>query len=127
MSDEGEDVSLEGEGGGEAMPRRRRTIKEQAETVAEWSWTKISARLSMIILAPVLMFMAWLAQDKVSHIDKRIDDVVAEQAKQGDAISQIAINQAQGKVERDDQSKAIAEIKESIVRIWDKVTSGRKN
>ncbi|HYD05953.1 MAG TPA: hypothetical protein VEC60_09510 [Reyranella sp.] len=126
-SEEGEDVSLTG--GDDARPRRR-SMKEKAEHASESPFLKLLGRFQMAFQIPIIAglggLVLWLAQDKVEHIDQRINDVAAEQAQQGEQLAQIAINQAQGQQQRDDQARAIQEIKENIIRLWDRVT-GRKN
>jgi hypothetical protein len=122
MADEGEDVSRadwSGDDGLTGRDRPRRSIKEKAEAAAEWPWTKISARASMVLVAPMLAVIAWFALDKLDGVERRMDDFAAAQEKQDTKLEQIGINQAEGKVERDG-------IKEDIRRIWDMVTGKKK-
>jgi len=127
-SEEGEDVSLAGDGFEDARPRRR-SIKEKAEAASESPFLKLLGRYQMALQLPIIASLGgavlWLAQDKVERIDQRIDDFAVAQEKQGDQLAQIAINQAQGQQQRDDQAKAITEMKESIVRIWERLSKGK--
>src|SRR5690348_4924065 len=128
-SEEGEDVSLSGDGAEDAPPLRRRSMKEKAEQASESPLLKLLGRFQMAFQIPIIAglggLVLWLAQAQVEHIDKRIDDVAATQEQQGNQLAQIAINQAQGQQQRDDQAKTITELKESITRLWERLSKGK--
>lgn len=104
----------DGDDGMMAQPRPRRSLKEKADAAAESSWTRLSARLAMIMTGPLLAIVAWLALDKLDHFDRRLDQVATDVREQGDALNQIALNEARAKDERDNLGARVKEL-------WDRV------
>jgi hypothetical protein len=98
----------------------RKGVAGAAVKASESPWTIVSARLSMVALMPVLGILAWF-------ITSMVDDVRSQMKEQGDALSQILINQAVGITEREDQKRRLTKIEDGMTRLWQHVIGRDKD